>query len=138
MEHILEQNNRYSCALSPQGVAAATTSAYYALIEYGIAAFVVQAAAAAGNAVFQVMQATNAAAGSAKTMTNGPQSGTVTLTGDGSTAQCDVIECTDRDLDVANLFTHVAVRVTPSAGTITISSVLDRGQCRHARATMPA
>ena len=138
MRHILEQNDRYSCALSPQAVAAATTSAYYPMTEFGIAAFVVQSAAAAGNAVFQVMQATDNAAGSAKTMTNGPQSGTVTLTGDGSTAQCDVIELTDRDLDVANLFTHIAVRVTPSAGSITISSVLDRGNCRHARATMPA
>lgn len=138
MRHILVQNDAYDCAISPQAIAAATTSDYYDMTEYGIALFKVQAAASAGNVVCQVMQATGAGGGSAGTMTNGPQSGTVTLTGDGSTAQCDYIELTDRDLNVAGLRTHVAIRMTPSAGSITVSCVLDRGQCRHARATMPA
>ena len=138
MRHILEQNDRYSCAISIQATAVAVTSSYYDMREYGIAAFTAQAAAAAGNVVCQVMQATSAAAAGAKTMTNGPQSGTVTLTGDGSCATCDTVEFTDRDLDVANRYTHAALRMTPSAGTISVAAVLDRGQCRHARATMPA
>jgi len=139
MRHILEQNDKYDCAIAPQDAAfGATTSSYYDMTEYGIAGFIVQAGADTDNVVCQIMQATSSGGAGAKTMTGGPQSGTVTLTGDGSTAQCDVIECTDRDLDVANIFTHVAVRMTVSgSGTCQIAAVLDRGNCRHARSTMP-
>lgn len=138
MRHVLLQNDHYDCAISPQGIAAATTSDYYDMTEYGIAIFKLQAAASANDVTCQVMQATSAGGGTAKAMTNGPQSGTATLTGDGSTAQCNAIEFTDRDLDVANLYTHAAIRMTPSTGTIVVSSIMDRGQCRHARGTMPA
>jgi len=140
MRHILEQNDAYACAIAPQaGAAGAHTSTYYDMAAYGIAGFVVQAGADTDDVVCQIYQATSAAGAGAKTMTNGPQSGTVTLTGDGSTAQCDVVECTDRDLDVAGLFTHVAIRMTVSgSGTCQIAAVLDRGNCRHANTTMPA
>lgn len=139
MRHILEQNDKYSCAIAPQDAAAgAHVSSWYDMAAYGSAAFVVQAGADTDDVVCQVYQATSSAGAGAKTMTNGPQSGTVTLTGDGSTAQCDVIECTDRDLDVANLFTHVKIQMTVGGqGTCLISSVLDRGNCRHANTTMP-
>ena len=139
MRHILEQNDKYSCAIAPQDAAfGATASGWYDMTAYGIGAFVVQAGADTDDVACQVWQAKTAAGGTPIVMTNGPQSGAVTLTGDGSTAQCDVIEFTDRDLNVASLYTHVKIVMTVSgSGTCQISSVLDRGNCRHANSTMP-
>lgn len=135
MRHIFEQNDKYTCLLAASA-SAATTSSYVDLSEYGSAAFLCFAYASSNNVVCQVMQATDTSGTSAKTCTNGPQSGTVTLTGDGSTLQYDVIEVTDRDLDVANSFKTVAIRLTPS-GTTDCGAWIDRGNCRHAASTMP-
>ena len=132
--NLIEMNDYFSFLLE-QSLTAATTSAYVDMTEYGSAAFACVAQASNYNVVCQVMQATTTAGAGAKTCTNGPQSGTVTLTGDGSTLQGDVIEVTDRDLDVAGGFKAVAIRMTPT-GTVNGGCVLTRGHCRHARASM--
>ena len=138
MQHIFEQNAKWSPHICPASASAATNgSAWLDLTEYGLVAFHLIAAAGASNVVCALYQATDSGGTSAKTCTNGPQSGVATLTGDGSTCQDDVIEITDRDLDVANSFTHVRMRMTP-AGAMTICCSAVRSECRHPDGTMPS
>jgi len=137
MIHRLEQQVRFDLAIAPVSTAAATTSAYFDMTEYGIQGFQCAAGIGSNNVACAVLQATDSSGTGAKACTNGPQSGVATLTGDGTNAQSDVVELTDRDLDVTNSFTHAAIRMTPT-GTMVIAASSVRGNCRHPQATMPS
>ena len=137
MIHRLEHKQKWNRAITPQSTAAAQTSSYLDMTEYGAVAFHCMAAASSSDVACAVMQATDSSGTSAKACTNGPQSGVATLSGDGTNPQDDVIEICDRDLDVANSFTHAAIRMTP-AGTTVIAASAVRGNCRHPQASMPS
>jgi hypothetical protein len=120
---------RIDQAIAPVDIDTDRTSNYFSMANYRQALAVLTTAALADtkNATIQLLQATNSAGAGSKAL-----SSVVTDIASGSEALTIQVEAKAEDMDLANGFTHIAVKVTTDNGAaVNGAAVLIRGDGRY-------